>query len=819
MSFAESGDEQSEDGELRQSPSDGKQKVEVLDFSFSEEDGETADSLDIKPPQAKVVQTSNRYKRRDPHDGKSRHKRSERHREERAHAHREKHHREKQLRSTKDREIYHREKDRYYRDQVSFKTEGYTEIQYVNERTYREHKEEVARSSRHLEPRKKERDVREIREVRYAEKHRRERYVEDKWEKSAGDKALEDLRERLLSKRSSKGDDDPHKSDKSDHRERMRYKDNDVLESVLQGESGMYVKEIINISTGEDKRSKKQDRIKEEDKLTEEERAEQEMRREKLLEAEREMARQKEQSRIERERRHLEKQAKRKKEEEDSFNKRLCTDENNVVTVSDNSDNETNYVEDEDDKSYHSDNSADDSSNESVRSVEHSERKSRSRSRSSSREITPDSDDKSRSRSVSVERSKSKSPKSNGNLSTKTDTMENEVQNEVKRIGIDEGLPPYYPAIQGCRSVEEFQCLNRIEEGTYGVVYRARDKRTDEIVALKRLKMEKEKEGFPITSLREINTLLKGQHPNIVTVREIVVGSNMDKIFIVMDYVEHDLKSLMETMRHKKQTFTAGEVKCLLRQLLCAVAHLHDNWILHRDLKTSNLLLSHKGILKVGDFGLAREYGSPLKAYTPIVVTLWYRAPELLLCTKEYSTPIDMWSVGCIFGELLLMNPVFPGKSEVDQLNRVFKDLGTPNEKIWPGFNKLPAVQKMKFTEYPVSNLRSRFSMLTEQGQSMLQKFLTFDPAQRTTAEDALQHPYFSETPLPIDPSMFPTWPAKSELGHRRALAASPKPPSGGGEYKQLGGDGDEDSLGFRIGVPTSDNRRLPMGPGFSLKF
>lgn len=111
--------------------------------------------------------------------------------------------------------------------------------------------------------------------------------------------------------------------------------------------------------------------------------------------------------------------------------------------------------------------------------------------------------------------------------------------------------------------------------------------------------MEKEKEGFPITALREINTLLKGQHPNIVTVREIVVGSNMDKIFIVMDYVEHDLKSLMETMKHRKQVFLPAEVKCLTQQLLRAVGHLHDNWILHRDLKTSNLLLSHKGILKV----------------------------------------------------------------------------------------------------------------------------------------------------------------------------------------------------------------------------
>lgn len=160
-------------------------------------------------------------------------------------------------------------------------------------------------------------------------------------------------------------------------------------------------------------------------------------------------------------------------------------------------------------------------------------------------------------------------------------------------------LPSYFPAIMGCRSVDEFECLNRIAEGTYGVVYRAREKCNNTIVALKRLKMEKEKEGFPITSLREINTLLKGQHCNIVTVREIVVGSNMDKIYIVMDYVEHDLKSLMETMNKKKQSFSLGEVKTLMLQLLRAIHHLHDNWILHRDLKTSNLLLSHTGILKV----------------------------------------------------------------------------------------------------------------------------------------------------------------------------------------------------------------------------
>ncbi|XP_064102083.1 cyclin-dependent kinase 11B-like isoform X2 [Macrobrachium nipponense] len=384
-------------------------------------------------------------------------------------------------------------------------------------------------------------------------------------------------------------------------------------------------------------------------------------------------------------------------------------------------------------------------------------------------------------------------------------------------VEMKEQLPSYYPAIMGCRSVDEFECLNRIEEGTYGVVYRAREKATNQIVALKRLKMEKEKEGFPITSLREVNTLLKGQHENIVTVREIVVGSNMDKIYIVMDYVEHDLKSLMETMKQKKQVFSDGEVKTLMIQLLRAVHHLHDNWILHRDLKTSNLLLSHRGILKVGDFGLAREYGSPLKQFTPIVVTLWYRAPELLLGAKQYSTHIDVWSVGCIFGELLGMEAMFPGKSEIDQLNKIFKDLGTPSEKIWPGYSQLPVVKKTQFADYPYNHLRERYKVrLSDQGFNLLNRFLTYNPAKRITCQNALHHDYFKkEAPAPVDPAMFPTWPAKSENPHGRSKKAglSPKPPSGGKNFKDLG-DGDDElaARGFFLGAAISS------GPGFVLK-
>ncbi|XP_027195416.2 cyclin-dependent kinase 11B-like [Dermatophagoides pteronyssinus] len=390
---------------------------------------------------------------------------------------------------------------------------------------------------------------------------------------------------------------------------------------------------------------------------------------------------------------------------------------------------------------------------------------------------------------------------------------------------IDE-LPPYYPAIHGCRSVEEFHCMNRVEEGTYGVVYRAKDKRTGETVALKRLKMEKEKEGFPITSLREISSLLKVKHENIVTVREIVVGSNMDKIYLVMDFVEHDLKSLMETM---KKPFLLGEVKTLMLQLLRAVAHLHDNWILHRDLKTSNLLLSHKGILKIGDFGLAREYGSPLKEYTSIVVTLWYRAPELLLQAPQYSYPIDNWSVGCIFGEFVTMRPLFQGKSEIDQLNIMFKELGTPNEKIWPGYSELPLVKKITFAEFPYNSLHNRIGhKLGKSGFDLINRFLTYCPERRITADEALRHEFFTESPLPVDPAMFPTWPAKSEGGQHRK-APSPKAPSGGKQFQRNQLDVDEDRLmpntksstsssasqnqsGFHMNVPSSKK-------GFNIRF
>ncbi|KAH6797780.1 Protein kinase superfamily protein [Perilla frutescens var. hirtella] len=361
---------------------------------------------------------------------------------------------------------------------------------------------------------------------------------------------------------------------------------------------------------------------------------------------------------------------------------------------------------------------------------------------------------------------------------------DSESEDDVGSHGTPEPVHPpqrSFNMLQGCRNVDEFERLNKIDEGTYGVVFRAKDKKTGEVVALKKVKMEREREGFPLTSLREINILLSFHHPSIVDVKEVVVGSNLDSIYMVMEYMEHDLKGLMETM---KQPYSQSEVKCLMLQLLEGIKYLHDNWVLHRDLKTSNLLLNNRGELKICDFGLARQYGSPLKPYTPLVVTLWYRAPELLLGAKQYSTAIDMWSLGCIMAELLSKAPLFNGKSEVEQLDKIFKILGTPNETIWPGLSDLPGA-KVNFVKHKYNLLRKKYPatsftgspVLSDAGFDLLNKLLTYDPKKRITAEAALNHEWFREVPLPKSKEFMPTFPAQHAQDRRmRRAMKSPDP-------------------------------------------
>ncbi|GAU24169.1 hypothetical protein TSUD_84040 [Trifolium subterraneum] len=289
--------------------------------------------------------------------------------------------------------------------------------------------------------------------------------------------------------------------------------------------------------------------------------------------------------------------------------------------------------------------------------------------------------------------------------------------------------------------MEQYEKVEKIGEGTYGVVYKARDRLTNETIALKKIRLEQEDEGVPSTAIREISLLKEMQHRNIVRLRDVVHSEK--RLYLVFEYLDLDLKKHMDSSPEFSKD--ARQIKMFLYQILCGIAYCHSHRVLHRDLKPQNLLIDRSSnSLKLADFGLARAFGIPVRTFTHEVVTLWYRAPEILLGSRQYSTPVDVWSVGCIFAEMINQRPLFPGDSEIDELFKIFRIMGTPNEDTWPGVTSLPDF-KSAFPKWPSQDLATLVPNLEPAGLDILSSMLRLDPSRRITARAALEHEYFKD--------------------------------------------------------------------------
>ncbi|KAG0156688.1 hypothetical protein PDIDSM_3869 [Penicillium digitatum] len=275
---------------------------------------------------------------------------------------------------------------------------------------------------------------------------------------------------------------------------------------------------------------------------------------------------------------------------------------------------------------------------------------------------------------------------------------------EIKSLEKDENGQARFP---GCSNIREYEFLDKLGEGTFGEVYKARSKKDTKIVALKKILMHHEKEGFPITAIREIKLMKALSHPNILQLKEMSIergkgeGRKKPSMYMVFPYMEHDLSGLLENPANR---------------------------ILHRDMKAANLLISNGGILQIADFGLARPYddapplpgkggGDSKREYTALVVTRWYRPPELLLQLRKYTTAIDLWGVGCVFGEMFKGKPILAGKSDLNQAELIFNLVGTPTEENMPGWSQLPGCEGVKNFAFKRGNLHTFFKELEKKNQ------------------------------------------------------------------------------------------------------
>ncbi|KAL6196515.1 hypothetical protein ACLB2K_032130 [Fragaria x ananassa] len=311
------------------------------------------------------------------------------------------------------------------------------------------------------------------------------------------------------------------------------------------------------------------------------------------------------------------------------------------------------------------------------------------------------------------------------------------------------------------RRADSFEKLDKIGQGTYSNVYRARDLDQKKIVALKKVRFDNSEPESVRFMAREILILRRLDHQNVIKLEGLVTSRMSCSLYLVFEYMEHDLAGLA---LHPGLKFTEAQVKCYMQQLLCGLDHCHSRGVLHRDIKGSNLLIDNSGMLKIADFGLASIFdphqNQPL---TSRVVTLWYRPPELLLGATYYGTSVDLWSTGCILAELYAGKPIMPGRTEVEQLHKIFKLCGSPSEEYWRK-SKLPHATIFKPQQPYRRCVAETFKDFPVPALALMDTLLSIDPADRGSASSALKSEFFTTKPFPCDPSSLPKYPPSKEF-------------------------------------------------------